>query len=99
MAGAELEVEAWAPVPQGRGYECKDAGSLPLWNSLGNVATAGMLAAPEAEGAAEAVQTGLRERPTHLRQVQKQVLRGFHHRARPADFTLRLLWREIQEKV
>ena len=49
----ELEVEAWAPVPQGRGYECKDAGSLPLWNSLGNVATAGMLAAPEAEGAAE----------------------------------------------
>lgn len=52
----------------------------------------------EAEGAAEAVQTGLRERPTHLRQVQKQVLRGFHHRARPADFTLRLLWREIQEK-
>ena len=53
MAGAELEVEAWAPVPQGRGYECKDAGSLPLWNSLGNVATAGMLAAPEAEGAAE----------------------------------------------
>lgn len=52
----------------------------------------------EAEGAEEAMQTGLRERPTHLRQVQKQVPRGFHHRARPADFTLRLLWRESQEK-
>ena len=33
MAGAELEVEAWAPVPQGRGYESKEASSLPSWNS------------------------------------------------------------------
>lgn len=38
------------------------------------------------------------KRPTYLGQVQKQVPRGFHHRARPADFTLRFLWREIQEK-
>lgn len=29
----ELEVEAWDPVPQGRGYEGKEAGSLSLWNS------------------------------------------------------------------
>lgn len=45
----------------------------------------------EAEGVDEAMQTKLRERPTYLGQVQKQVPRGFHHRARPADFTLRFL--------
>ena len=35
MAGAlpKLEVEAWPPVPQGRGYEGKEAGSQPWWNS------------------------------------------------------------------
>ena len=52
----------------------------------------------EAEEAQEAMQTSLMERPTYLRQVQEQVLRGFHHRARPAHFTLRLLRREIQEE-
>lgn len=52
----------------------------------------------EAEGAEKAMQTKLRERPTYLGQVQKQVPRGSHHRAWSADFTLRLLRRKIQEK-
>lgn len=52
----------------------------------------------EAEGAEKAMQTRLRERPTYLGQVQKQVPRGSHHRAWSADFTLRLLRRKIQEK-
>lgn len=45
----------------------------------------------EAEGGGKAELTSLRGRPTHLRQVQEQVLRGPHHRTGPADFTLRLL--------
>ena len=56
VAGAlpELDMEAWALVPRGRGYEGKEAGSLPSMElALGNVATAGMLAAPGTEGTAE----------------------------------------------
>ena len=48
MAGAlpALDVKAWAPVPQGEGPAA--------WGlALGNVAAAGLLAAPVAEGAAE----------------------------------------------
>lgn len=41
-----LDVEAWAPVSQGEGPAA--------WGlALGNVAAAGVLAAPVAEGAAE----------------------------------------------
>ena len=56
VAGAllELDMEAWALVPQGRGHEGKEAGRLPSMElALGSMATAGMLAAPGANGAAE----------------------------------------------
>ena len=56
VAGAlpELDMEAWALVLQGRGHEGKEAGSLPSMElALGSVATAGMLSAPGANGAAE----------------------------------------------
>nr|CAI9698443.1 unnamed protein product [Rangifer tarandus platyrhynchus] len=55
VAGAvpEPEVEAWAPVPQGRGYEGKEAGSLLRGTRPRKCGNSGMLAAPEAEGAAE----------------------------------------------
>lgn len=51
---ARAGLEAWALVLQGRGHEGKEASSLPSMEiALGSVATAGMLAAPGSNGAAE----------------------------------------------